>query len=172
MINKNFANVRAQADAVLFEFRDSRTDDLAARQHVRAWQPELRTIFLIKLALLQDRLRDGTLPPLVEEAAAHASALLSETVLYILGDPADAMESYAANTRQLLAELEAQQSRSDIAINSGQEGSPLQLARSLLLLVQSFVRNIREENVPLAQTRRRRAALGTPSTLPSMGRTS
>ncbi len=172
VINKNFANVRAQADAVLFEFRDSRTDDLAARQHVRAWQPELRTIFLIKLALLQDRLRDGTLPPLVEEAAAHASALLSETVLYLLGDPADAMESYAANTRQLLAELEAQQSRSDIAINSGQEGSPLQLARSLLLLVQSFVRNIREENVPLAQTRRRRAALGTPSTLPSMGRTS
>lgn len=157
VINKNFANVRAQADAVLFEFRDSRADDLAARQHVRAWQPELRTIFLIKLALLQDRLRDGILPPLAEEATAHASALLAETVNYILGDPPDAMESYAADTRRLLAELEAQVDQQDASESRSQEGSPLQLARSLLLLVESFVRNIREENIPLAQTRRSKA---------------
>ncbi len=182
VINRNFANVRSQADAVLFEFRQSRTDDLAARQHVRAWQPELRTIFLIKLALLQDRLRDGSLPPLAEEAAAHASALLAETPDYILGKPAETMDRYEAGSARLLAELETQiqyvdgraTERADDAHAAGgstrdQRGSPLQLARSLLLLVTSFVHNIREVNVPLAHTRRRRRMAGKRSAMPPLG---
>ncbi len=181
VINRNFTNVRSQADAVLFEFRQSRADDLAARQHVRAWQPELRTIFLIKLALLQDRLRDGTLPPLAEEAATHASALLAETADYILGKPADAMELYTPDTARLLAELEMQiqnaggedgKAKAETATadsRGNQEGSPMQLARSLLLLVTSFVYNIREVNVPLAQRLKRRRELGASSPLPPLG---
>jgi hypothetical protein len=56
-INTNFANEHALSDAVLFEFGPSREQDLALRDRIRHWQPQLRTLFLIRLALLKYRLR-------------------------------------------------------------------------------------------------------------------
>ena len=56
-INKNFDQVRASADAVLFEFGPSRQQDLALRDQIRRWQPLLRTIFVTRIALLKYRLK-------------------------------------------------------------------------------------------------------------------
>jgi multidrug resistance protein MdtO len=56
-INTNFANEHALSDAVLFEFGSSREQDLALRDRIRRWQPQLRTVFLIRLALSKYRFR-------------------------------------------------------------------------------------------------------------------
>jgi multidrug resistance protein MdtO len=50
-INAHFDTTRALADGVLFEFDASRQQDLALRNHIRQWQPKLRALFLIQIAV-------------------------------------------------------------------------------------------------------------------------
>jgi multidrug resistance protein MdtO len=54
-INSDFDAVRASADAVLLEFGPSRQQDLAWRNGIRDWQPQLRTLFLMRIALWKYR---------------------------------------------------------------------------------------------------------------------
>ena len=56
-INANLDRVRALADGVLFEFGPSRQRDLELRNCIRQWQPQLRTLFVMRIALLKYRLR-------------------------------------------------------------------------------------------------------------------
>ena len=56
-INTNFDKVRSLADGVLFELGSSRQVDLALRDRIRQWQPQLRTLFVTRLALLKYRLQ-------------------------------------------------------------------------------------------------------------------
>jgi len=55
-INSRFDRVRALADGVLFEFGPTREADLAWRRRLRAWQPNMRLVFLTRVALLKYRL--------------------------------------------------------------------------------------------------------------------
>ena len=45
------------ADAVLFEFGSSRQQDLALRDRLRQWQPQLRMLFLTRIALWKYRVQ-------------------------------------------------------------------------------------------------------------------
>ena len=54
-IDTQFDKVRALADGVLFEFGPSRQQDLAMRDHIRRWQPQLRTLFIMRIASLKYR---------------------------------------------------------------------------------------------------------------------
>jgi multidrug resistance protein MdtO len=56
-ISENFDKVRSLADGVLFEIGPSRAEGLALRDRVRQRQPQLRTFFLIRIALLKYRLQ-------------------------------------------------------------------------------------------------------------------
>jgi len=56
-INTNFDKVRSMADGVLFELGPSRQGDLALRNQIRRWQPQLRTIFMTRIALVKYRLQ-------------------------------------------------------------------------------------------------------------------
>jgi multidrug resistance protein MdtO len=56
-ISQNFLAVNSQADAVLFEIGRSRDQSLAVRARLRAWQPQLRSLFLMEVAVLQYRLQ-------------------------------------------------------------------------------------------------------------------
>jgi multidrug resistance protein MdtO len=56
-INTNFDKVRSLADGVLFEFGPSRQGDLALRDQIRQWQPQLRTLFVTRIALVKYRLQ-------------------------------------------------------------------------------------------------------------------
>ncbi len=56
-INANLDKVSAQADGVLFEFGPSRERDLQLRTYVRRWQPQLRALFLMRIALQKYRLQ-------------------------------------------------------------------------------------------------------------------
>jgi multidrug resistance protein MdtO len=81
-INANFDKVRSLADAVLFEFSSSRQQDLALRDRIRQWQPQLRTIFLIRVALLKYRLRvpGFDLPEAVEQSQQEFDAELAKVL--------------------------------------------------------------------------------------------
>jgi hypothetical protein len=56
-ISQNFQGVGSQADAVLFEIGRSRDHSLAVRHRLLGWQPQLRSLFLLQIALLQYRLQ-------------------------------------------------------------------------------------------------------------------
>jgi multidrug resistance protein MdtO len=55
-INAQFDKVRSLADGVLFEFGSSRQQDLRLRDHIRQWQPQLRTLFVMRMASWKYRL--------------------------------------------------------------------------------------------------------------------
>jgi multidrug resistance protein MdtO len=56
-INASFDKVKSLADGVLFEFGPSRQQDLALRDHIRQWQPQLRALFLMRIESLKYRLQ-------------------------------------------------------------------------------------------------------------------
>jgi multidrug resistance protein MdtO len=72
-ISQNFLAVNSQADAVLFEIGRARDQSLALRARLRAWQPQLRSLFLMQIALLQYRLQVSTreLPAPILRAATR-----------------------------------------------------------------------------------------------------
>jgi multidrug resistance protein MdtO len=56
-INSNLDKARALADGVLFEFGPSRRRDLEVRSYIRKWQPQLRTLFVMRNASSKYRLQ-------------------------------------------------------------------------------------------------------------------
>jgi multidrug resistance protein MdtO len=56
-INAQFDRIRSLADGVLFEFGPSRQRDLETRERIRRWQPQFRTLFVMRMASLRYRLR-------------------------------------------------------------------------------------------------------------------
>jgi len=93
-INKNFDQVRASADAVLFEFGPSREQVLALRNQIRRWQPQLRTIFVTRTALLKYRLQlpGFELPDAMRAAQQEFDNRVAET----LESMADRLEGKAS----------------------------------------------------------------------------
>jgi multidrug resistance protein MdtO len=56
-IEANLDKVRSLADGVLLEFGPSRRHDLALRDRIRRWQPQLRALFIMRGASLKYRLQ-------------------------------------------------------------------------------------------------------------------
>jgi multidrug resistance protein MdtO len=77
-INAGFDVVRAQADAIVFEFGPSRERGLKAREDIRRWQPMLRTLLQVQNTFTQYRLqvRLQELPPGIADAQI---AFISDT---------------------------------------------------------------------------------------------
>jgi multidrug resistance protein MdtO len=91
MINAQFDKVRSLADGVLFEFGRSRQQDLELRERIREWQPQLRTLFLMRIASLKYRLQlpgfelpEQTLISL-REYDSRSAALLEDVADWIEG---------------------------------------------------------------------------------------
>jgi len=78
-ISQNFLAVNSQADAVLFEIGRSRDQSLAVRTQLLSWQPELRSLFLMEVALLQYRIQVSPqqLPAPIVRAAARFDSEVS-----------------------------------------------------------------------------------------------
>jgi multidrug resistance protein MdtO len=94
-INANFDKVRSMGDGVLFEFGSSRRPrDLALRDRIRQWQPQLRTLFVARIALLKYRLQ---LPGFeLPEPARMAQQEFDNRIADLLDGMADRMEDKAA----------------------------------------------------------------------------
>lgn len=107
-INAKFDSVRSLADGVLLEFGPSRRSDLALRDRIRRWQPQLRALFIMRTAFFKYRLQ---LPgfELPESVAASLQAY-DECSAQMLERVADRMEGRpgTADTSALLGQtLEA-----------------------------------------------------------------
>jgi multidrug resistance protein MdtO len=89
-INANLDKVRALADGVLFEFGPSREQDLALRDRIRQWQPDLRMLFISRIALWKYRVRlpGFELPEQIESAQEEFDNRLAAA----LDEMADRME--------------------------------------------------------------------------------
>ena len=89
-INTKFENVRSLADGVLLEFGPSRSHDLALRERIRRWQPQLRALFIMRGASLKYRLQ---LPGFVlPEAVIVSLQAYDERSAQMLESIADGME--------------------------------------------------------------------------------
>jgi multidrug resistance protein MdtO len=104
-INTQFDKVSSLADGVLLEFGPSRRHDLALRDRIRKWAPELRTLFMMRSASVNYRLR---LPGF--ELPEPVTALLQtydECSAQMLENIADRMEGKAPDRRSLSADSRA-----------------------------------------------------------------
>lgn len=92
-INKTFDKVRSLADAVLFEFGSSRQRDLASRSRIVQWQPQLRMLFVTRIALLKYRLNlpGFELPPKLQAEQKEFDEWLAQ----MLDSMADRIEGKA-----------------------------------------------------------------------------
>ena len=89
-INAKFDDVRSLADGVLLEFGPSRRQDLALRDRIRRWQPQLRALFLMRVASLKYRLQ---LPGFeLPEAVIGSLQTYDESSAQMLENVADQME--------------------------------------------------------------------------------
>jgi multidrug resistance protein MdtO len=99
-INTQFDKVRSLADGVLFEFGPSRQQDLDLREHIREWQPQLRALFLMRIASLKYRLQ---LPGFeLPEAIRLWQREYDNRSADILSDMADRIEGKAPEIRPIL----------------------------------------------------------------------
>ncbi len=75
-ISLNSSAVNSQGDAVLFELGKSRSANLRVRNLLLSWQPRMRSIFLIEIALLQYRapVSPATLSEGIQAAQARFDA--------------------------------------------------------------------------------------------------
>ena len=90
-INTNFDKVRSLADGVLFELGSaSRQEDLALRSQIRQWQPQVRMLFITRVASLKYRLQ---LPGFeVPEPFAEAQRQIDNKFALALQELADRVE--------------------------------------------------------------------------------
>jgi len=107
-INKNFEAVRAFADSVVLEFGPSRPQDLASRHRVITRLPQLRILFLTRIALWKYR---AQLPGFELPEAIQAAQLEFDYELAAkLDEMANRMDSKAGSeeemTQNLLERLE------------------------------------------------------------------
>jgi multidrug resistance protein MdtO len=102
MISTKLDNVRSLADGVLLEFGPSRRHDLALRDRIRRWQPQLRALFIMRGASLKYRLQ---LPGFVLPEAVIASLqAYDERSAQMLENMADRMEGKTPQERSASAD--------------------------------------------------------------------
>jgi multidrug resistance protein MdtO len=104
-IGTKFDNVRSLADGVLLEFGPSRQEDLALRDRIRRWQPQLRALFIMRGASLKYRLQ---LPGFVlPEGVIVSLRAYDECSAQILDNIADRMEGKTSQERPVPADSSA-----------------------------------------------------------------
>ena len=97
MTNLSFDQVRALADALLFEFGPSRQRDLALRSRIVRWQPRLRMLFITRLALW--RYRVGVPGFELPAQVATAQQEFDEGLSDVVDRMADRLEGEASEGR-------------------------------------------------------------------------
>lgn len=107
-INSSFDQVRSLADGVLFEFGPSRRQNLQFRDEIRKWLPKLRTLFLMRIALLEDcvqLMRQFDMPETVrvslQDYDDHSSQMLDGLADRIEGHAPEATIVYSIEPLEL-----------------------------------------------------------------------
>lgn len=114
-ISQNFSAVNSQADAVLFETGRERANSLAVRNKLLGWQPRVRSLFLLQVALLQYRapISPAELPAPILKAQVGFDAQI-ETMMKQMAQSFDGRPraTCASAVRQAYQQLQDEVSRS------------------------------------------------------------
>ena len=136
-INSNLDKSRALADGVLFEFGPSRQRGLELRSYIRQWQPQLRTLFVMRNASLKYRLQlpGFELPEsvrLLQQAYDERSAgILEEMARRIEGKTVSEINSVEASHGLLNKTIEGLQSEDSPQLTPGRAQSLIALLRGI-----------------------------------------
>lgn len=129
-MNSNLDKVRSLADGILLEFGPSRQQDLALRDRIRRWHPEMRMLFIMKIAEWKYRaqLHGFELPdPIAAELRDF-----DEQLARALNALADRMEGQSTGVQQTLQDALARLERA-VQVYSP-EGALAERAKALLVL--------------------------------------
>ena len=121
-INAGFDAVRAQSDAVLFEFGPSRERKLRIRDNFRRWQPTLGALLHVQIAFLQhiSGTRFAELPPKIAKAQTAFERDMAIVTQTMSNDVAGKMTSTAPDIQESASAL-----RREIHQHYGRAGLPI-----------------------------------------------
>jgi multidrug resistance protein MdtO len=156
-INKNFEQTRALADGVLFEFGASREQDLLWRDRIVRWQPQVRILFLTRIALWKYRaqLPGFELPEAIQAAQQEFDYELAGK----LDEMANRMDSKAGSQEEITQNLLEGLERT-IQTHSSEEASQslaprgqalLRLCRTAESLTMSLDKELRVSQTPVVR---------------------
>ncbi len=142
-INDTFNAIRDVCDSLIFEFGSGWRRKVQLRDHVRLWQPQLRTYFLLLVALLHYRLQseDRSLEPEAEQNLQRSEQLL--TLLADLKDPAQKDKLPDVRQQVDLRVREFERNQLDHAGTASAETQPVRLSRSMLEVAVSLAGEMR-----------------------------
>jgi multidrug resistance protein MdtO len=135
-INAKFDRVRSLADGVLFEFGPSRSSDLELRAWIRRWQPQLRALFVMRIALLKYRLQAPGFE-LPDTVRMHHEAY-DDVSAKTLEEMADRMENRIPGSASGAAQREELKRRLDEAEAEASRELPHPQAQSFVTLLHGI----------------------------------
>ena len=139
MINGNFDKVRSLADGVLFEFDPAREQHLVLRDRIREWQPELRTLFLMRIASIKYRLR---LPGFeLPEPVLLAQKQFDERLAGLLNGMADRLQGKARGETTRLEDSLAHLEDVVRACSPAEPSATLNARRETFLILSRRIEN-------------------------------
>jgi multidrug resistance protein MdtO len=150
-IAARFDKVRALADGVLFEFGPSRRRDLEFRNYIRQWQPQLRTLFVMRIASWKYRaqLPGFELPESVRlrhhAYDEHSAQMLEKMAEWIEGNAPDGGNSIQESHELLSRTVEGIHGEEPTHLPPGRAASFVALLRSIDALTTSLASEIAAE---------------------------
>jgi multidrug resistance protein MdtO len=150
-IHAQLDKVRSLADGVLFEFGPSRHRDIELRSYIRQWQPQLRTLFVLRIASLKYRLQlpGFELPETVrlrQQAYDEHSARMLEDMADWIEHSAPHASNGIDDSHELLKEtLQGIQAEEGPQLPTGRVQSLISLLRGIDSLTTSLALEIAAE---------------------------
>lgn len=150
-INAQFDKVRSLADGVLFEFGPSRERHLELRSYIRQWQPQFRTLFVMRNASWKYRaqLPGFELPESVRQRHQayddHSAHMLEEMAERIDGNAPPAGDGIEESHDLLNRMVEEIQSEESARLPPGRGASFVTLIRRIDSLTSSLASQIAAE---------------------------
>jgi len=147
-INTNLDKVRALADGVLFELGPSRGRDLELRSYIRQWQPQLRTLFVMRISFLKYRLQlpGFELPEIVRlrhQAYDEHSARMLEEMANLIEQKTPPTRNSVEDSQELLSRtIDAIQVQDSAQVSPGRAQSFITLLRGIDGLTTCLVSEI------------------------------
>jgi len=148
-INEGFGAVKAQADAILFEFGPTRQRKLQIRDDVRRWQPSVRTLLLVQITavqyLAQKPLTD--LPePIAEVGIAFekdVARVMRAMASKVTGKPVEAAPDIRVSAIRVRQEIQNYYQNLGVAV-AAQASDVVGLTESLATILGPLYEDIRE----------------------------
>ena len=134
-VSQNFSAVNSQADGVLFETGRTRRASLELRNTLLQWQPRLRSLFLVQIALLQHR--TPVSPAELPEPIRKAQAAFDVEVKTILETMAESFQGSGDKREPVHVQGAYESLRA--AINTAYAGRPNARASAVLALSSHLV---------------------------------